>query len=358
MSSGVPGSGADNRSYRVVQWATGNIGARALRRVIEHPGLILAGVYVHSSGKAGRDAGDLAGGIGPVGIRATNNIDDIVALRPDCVLYMPYLCNIDEVCRLLESGINIVTTRGEFLNPNAMDQAVRGRVEQACHRGGASIHSTGSSPGFITEALPIVLASIQRRLNSLHINEFADVSSRDSAMMIFDIMGFGKTAGPVDHARQAHLRDAFAPSLQLTAEALGLPLEGFDVHGEVAVAKEDTKIAAGLISAGTVAAQRTTISGLRHGKPLISFTATWYCSTNVDTAGEAWNFLPSGWHIQLDGDAPLDVTIRFPTAPEHYAEMTPGLTAHRPVNAIPYVCAAPAGIRTTMDLPQIIAKLG
>jgi hypothetical protein len=40
------------------------------------------------------------------------------------------------------------------------------------------------------------------------------------------------------------------------------------------------------------------------------------------------------------------------------AEMTPGYTANRAVNAVPYVCAAPPGIRTTVDPPQIIPALG
>jgi hypothetical protein len=60
----------------------------------------------------------------------------------------------------------------------------------------------------------------------------------------------------------------------------------------------------------------------------------------------------------LQGDCPLELAISFPVAPEDYADMTPGLTAHRPVNAIPFVCEAPAGIQTTADLPQIIPRLG
>jgi 4-hydroxy-tetrahydrodipicolinate reductase len=92
----------------------------------------------------------------------------------------------------------------------------------------------------------------------------------------------------------------------------------------------------------------------------MTFTTTWFVSTDVETTdGEEWEFrTPSGWHIVLQGDCPLDVSISFPVAEEHYAEMTPGLTANRPVNAVPYVCEAPAGIRTIVDLPQIIARLG
>ena len=48
------------RAYRVVQWATGNIGRRALREVIRHPALELAGVLVYDPEKDGVDAGSSA----------------------------------------------------------------------------------------------------------------------------------------------------------------------------------------------------------------------------------------------------------------------------------------------------------
>ena len=153
-------------SCRVVQWATGNIGLCSLRAVIEHPALDLVGVYVYSEAKEGRDAGDLCGSA-PTGVFATREIEDILALRPDCVLYMADRANIDDLCRLLEAGINVVTTRSEFHRPQIMKPDVRERIEAACRRGGASLHSTGSSPGFITEAMPLVLTSIARRLDRL-----------------------------------------------------------------------------------------------------------------------------------------------------------------------------------------------
>ena len=344
--------------YRVVQWATGNVGSRALRRAIEHPGLNLVGLYVYSADKVGRDAGDIAG-IGPVGVSATNDIEDIVALRPDCVVYMPIQCNFDEVCRLLESGANIVTTRGEFHNPASMDPAVRARVEAACLRGNSSIHSTGCSPGFVTEALPLVLATLQRSIRRISINEFADCSSRNSPAMLFEIMGFGEKPGKSIQQRLDYLRDAFGPSLEVTAEALGLPCDGLEVSGGVALARHDVHIAAGTVPAGTIAAQRTTVSATRGGETLISFTANWYISTDIETNdGTQWDLRASGWHLVVDGDVPLDVAITYPIAAEDYAEMTPGLTAHRPLNIVPYICAAPPGIRTSVDLPQIIANLG
>ena len=346
-----------SRRYRVVQWATGNVGARALRRVAEHPGLDLVGVWVHSAAKAGRDAGELCG-LPPLGIAATNSIDDIIALRPDCVLHMPHMMNIDEVCRLLESGANVITTRTEFQNPDSLDPAIRDKVEAACRRGNSSLHGTGVSPGFITEAMPIVLASNQRRLDCLTIWEFGDNTSRNSPEMLFEVMGFGKPPGPVSQGQLDHLRDAFGPSLGLVAKAMGVPFDSVEVSGAQGIARRDTQIAAGLIPAGTVAAMRTVVTGLRGGKPLMRFIATWYVSSDVDTPGaEDWQFRESGWRVLVEGDCPLDIAITYPVAPEDYAEMTPGLTAHRPVNAIPYVCAAAPGIVTTMDMPQIVARL-
>ncbi len=132
---------------------------------------------------------------------------------------MPRALDADEVCRLLASGANVVTTRGEFHHPPSMDPALRERVEAACAEGGTSIHSTGSSPGFITEALPLVLSRrIQRRLDGLTIDEFADLSRRPSPDLLFGIMGFGKPPAAFDERRLSHGRTSFGPSLRLLAE--------------------------------------------------------------------------------------------------------------------------------------------
>ncbi|MCU1452010.1 MAG: dihydrodipicolinate reductase [Acidimicrobiales bacterium] len=342
-------------TYRVVQWATGNVGLRSLRVVIEHPDLELVGLFVYSDAKAGRDAGELCG-LGPVGVTATQDVDEILALEADCVIYMGDRFDVDVLCRLLASGANVVATRGELHRPASLDPAVRERIEAACREGGTTVHSTGSSPGFISEALPLVLTSIQRRLDSLVIDEFADLSSRDSPELLFDLMGFGKDPSAFGGSRRwEHGAMSFGPSLSVVADALGLPLDSVEASGEVATARHTTQIAAGTIEAGTVAAQRMIATGMHKGEPLLTFRANWYCTPDIEPA---WPLQASGWHVAVAGDAPLDVTVSFPVAPEDYAAMTPGLTAHRPVNAIPYVVAAEPGIRTIVDLPQVIAMLG
>ena len=342
------------RRYRVAQWATGNIGLRSLRAVIEHPQYDLVGVYVYSDHKAGKDAGALCG-TEPTGVIASRSIDEIIAARPHCVLYMPDRTEVDNLCRLLEAAINIVATRMDLHNPATLDPDVRSRIERACQQGGTSLYSTGSSPGFITEALPLTLLSLQRRLDRLTIDEYADMSSRNSPEMIFDLMGFGKKTSSYDPSGLAHHGAAgFGPSLHQLASAIGKPIEQVTASGSVAAAVRDTTIAAGEIKAGTIAAQRMEVVGIRAGDPLLVFRANWYLTRDVEPS---WDLADTGWHVLVEGDAPLDVTISFPVSEERWAATSPGLTAHRPVNAVPYVCDAAPGIRTTADLPPIAPNL-
>ena len=342
---------SEQARYRVIQWATGNIGRCSLKGIIGHPRMDLAGLHVSAPDKVGKDAGELCG-LDRTGVFATNSVDAIVALDADCVLYMRQGCDIDEVCRLLASGKNIVTTRGEFHHPRTMDPAIRSRAEEACAAGGTSIYSTGSSPGFATEALPLALISLQRRLDCLTIDEYADVSRRDSPDLLFNIMGFSRPVGPVHPGTLHHIRESFATSLGQIADAIGMPIEEFTVSGDYAAATHDVTIEAGTIPKGTAGAQRISVEGKRGGKTLLRFRANWYCTRDI---GQDWDLQETGWRMRLEGDTPLDVRIGFPIPLERYTAVMPGLTAHRALNAVPAVCAAAPGIRTTVDLPQVIA---
>lgn len=339
---------------RVVQWATGTVGAFALRAVIEHPDLDLVGVRVFSSAKDGLDAGDLCQ-LPATGIKATRNMDAIVALRPDCVLYMPDRTDIDDVCRLLESGVNIVTTRPEFFNPDLMDVSLRERVETSCLSGGASIHATGSSPGFITETLPIAFASLVRRLDFLSIEEFANCREGCSEEMLTDLMGFGETP---EQFAQRHSPEhvVFEHSLSTLAVAFGLMIEGFETTIEPAFCRTPTRLHKSAIAAGTVGGMRVAITGMRGGKPIMRFRSNWFVTTDIDPE---WEFFGSdGWRVVIEGDTPFDITVRLPMPIEDKLRASGRYTAHRPVNAIPYVVAAAPGIVTSNELPQVIVRLG
>lgn len=338
-------------SYRVIQWATGTIGRRALTAALAHPDLEVVGVRVFDPAKVGQDVGTLAG-VDPVGLAATDDVDALVALDADCVLHMPSRNDLDELCRLLASGKNVVSTCSELLHPRrALPAESVERLEAACRAGGSSLYGTGSSPGFISDVVPLTLLLVQRSLRTYAIEEFADLSRRPSPKLLFDVMGMGRRPGPVDERRAAHLRSSFGPSLEALAERVGLAIDRVDAVTEVAVATRPITIAAGDIDEGCIAAQRSTVAAKTGDETRLSFRATWYCTDALDPA---WELGATGWRVTVDGDTPLVVDLAFPIGTDQLAEVTPGYTAHPAVNAVAAVCAAPPGLVSTTDLPVIV----
>ncbi len=331
--------------YRVAQWATGHTGMHSLRKIIEHPRYDLVSLYVYSDEKAGRDAGDLCGGAS-IGITATKAIEDVIASRPDCVMYMPKLDSqsIDDMCRLLESGANIVTTVERFHHLASIDPKERKRLESACERGGTSLHSTGPVPGFITEVLPLALTLLERRLDRLSIVQCADLSDRQSPEMLNRFFGIDAASADLSEIAERSVV-ADGQSLRQLADVLGTPLDDVVVTVELALATKTVEISVTTIEAGTVGAWRMAVTGLRGGKPYLEYARTMYVTKDLDPA---WELRDTGWHVVVEGDAPLDVEIKF--AKDNYGPVSPGYNAHIAVNAIPAVCDAPPGIRTADEL--------
>ena len=132
-------------TIRVVQWTTGNVGRRSVIAIARNPGLELVGCYAWSPDKVGRDVGELCG-LERLGVVATDDVDALLALRPDCVVYNPMWQSIDELVRILAAGVNVVTTAA-FINGRRLGPD-RDRLVAACERGGASLFGTGISPGW------------------------------------------------------------------------------------------------------------------------------------------------------------------------------------------------------------------
>lgn len=339
---------------RIAQWGTGNVGLRALRAIIEHPLMELVALRVYAEAKAGRDAGELCG-LPPLGIAATRDLADVIAARPDCVVYLPDRVEADDLCRLLSAGINVATACIGFNHRGSIEPDLRARLESACAAGGASLYATGSSPGWSTEMLPIALLNLQRRLDCLTITDYADMASRDSPLMIFDALGFGRPPEDMPKDRRLGTAGSTPPTFRALAEAVGLPLDDVRTSIDYAVTRRREAIAAGTLEAGTVGGMRMGVIGLRGGQEVLRRFSVWHVTRDLDPA---WELRESGWRMQVKGDTSLDVTIGFDVGAEDYAAYSPGLTAHPVINAVPYVCAAAPGIVETSEMPMMVPWLG
>ena len=336
---------------RVIQWATGSIGRYAIGAVAEDPNLELAGVWVHSEEKDGKDAGTLAG-IEPLGISATRDAEALLALDADCVLYAPLLADVGEMCRLLDSGKNIVTPTGfSFVK----DPTLAARLDAACQAGGVSFHGSGIHPGFAGDRLPLVLSALCRRIDKVTVYEVCDLSqASESPEMMMEQLGFGMSAEDAAKeppALMGVMSTIFYESMDMLAAGLGFEIDGYDHKHEFAVAKRDIPVHAGVIKRGHVAGQHFEYTGLVRDRAVIQFQTYWKMARDIEPS---WPYdAPIEYTVEVEGDPSVRCTLS-PIEPEN---TEPGLvwTAMNCVNAIAPVCAAEPGIRSSLDLPLVRA---
>jgi 2,4-diaminopentanoate dehydrogenase len=343
---------------RVIQWATGSVGRHAVAAIHDHPGLEVVGALVYSDAKAGRDVGDICG-IGPIGVMATKDPDDIVALDADCVLYMPQgemnpVGALDDICCLLASGKNVVSTAVTgLIYPRSLGRRVVEKLEAACTDGQSSFHATGIEPGWAAEVLPLTMSALFQRIDTLLVQELMDYASYGSAETLFDIMGFGKAPDePVPMADAALAGVTFRAPLMLLADGLGATIDDFEYHREVAVTDKPFDIKAGRIEAGTICAQRFGYTAVVDGRRALTVE---HITRLGDDQAPDWP-TGRGWKVTVEGRPSMVLESKIATRGEDETDQGCLGTAMHAVHAIAPVCAAGPGIRTFLDLPMITGR--
>ncbi len=349
-------------TYRIIQWSTGNVGKHALRTIVERPDYELAGVRVYNPDKVGTDAGELLGRA-PIGVVATDDTEAILALDADCVCYAALGSTLasgegplDDLCRLLASGKNVVSSAVEyhaFLRPGE-EMAGAGahayeRLTAACEQGQTSFFHIGINPGFAMDLWPIMLSRVCRRIDHLQVTEVVDMSGYTSIHMVRDAIGFGLPPDQVTGLEQ-RMRDVYASpfylSMRMLSEAIGVPLDAVEYHREVAAVDHDLEIAAGTIAAGTVAAMRFRFDGMLGGRAVISLVWVWRVSSEV---APEWPAGEHRWILHVDGDPTVDSEMTMATS-EDAGRATSLAVATLMLNAVPTVVAAPPGILDNLSI--------
>lgn len=348
-------------AIRVIHIGTGNVGRLALAHVIADPRFDLVGVWVSTPSKVGRDAADLAGVAEATGVTATSDLAALLAAQPDCAIYCAMgdtrLQEALEDCRrILTAGVNVVgTAPGLLMYPwQVLPNKYIAPIEDAARQGESSLFINGVDPGFANDLLPFAIAGTCSSLEQVRCAEIADYATYDGAIVMFDVMGFGKPITDTPLLLQpGMLSIAWGPAIRQLAAGLGITLDAIvDAH-QKEPAPEAFDIAAGHIPQGGLAALRFEIKGLVDGRPaiVIEHVTRLRGDLRPDWPQPAQ---PGGsYRVEITGEPSYVVDI-CPTSRkgDHNHAAIAG-AAGRIVNAIPAVVAAPPGIRTTLDLPLI-----
>ena len=354
-----------NRPIRVAQIGTGNVGGHALKALITNPDYELTGVWVSSEAKAGKDAAELVGLDTRTGVKASTDLDEVLATKPDCAVYTAMadhrlLEALEDYRRILAAGVNVVGSGPVFLQfpwqviPDEMITP----LEDAAREGKSSLYVNGIDPGFANDLFPLALMGTCQSIDQVRCMEILDYATYDSATVMFDVMGFGKPMDEIPILLQPGvLSIGWGSVVRQLAAGLGVELDGLEEMYVREPAPEDFDIASGHIAKGTAAALRFEVIGLVNGAPVIVLEHI--TRLRPDLCPE-WpqpaNPEGGNYRIELTGEPSyvLELGLSSPNGDHNHAGVL--ATAMRIVNAIPAVVAADPGIRTTLDLPLVTGK--
>jgi len=346
-------------SFRVIQWGTGNVGTFSLRSIIAHPELELVGVCVHGEDKVGKDAGALCGHA-PVGVRATNDVDAMLAFDADCVCYTatadlrPFEA-IDDLCRILSSGKDVVSSSMvPLVHPKSFLPEVVEQLTAACKKGGTSFFTSGIDPGFSNDLLPLTLTGLCGHWEEVRILEVINYATYNQPQVLFETMGFGK---PLEETpillAPGILEFAWGGTVRLLAEGLGVELDDITASYEKKPAVKAIRIGDHTVLPGTMAALRFEVRGIVRGKPALIVE---HVTRLADDLAPEWPTGRGSYRVLIKGYPSMSCEYEFADEKGDHAVGGVILTATRIVNAIPAVCRAAPGLLSALDLPLITGK--
>ena len=274
-------------------------------------------------------------------------------LGADCVLYMPSFLDVDELCRLLASGINVVTTCGHFHHPASWiptcARRCRRRASSARPRSTARAAVPVSSPR-PSPRLDVDSAQARgpdhRRVCGSVATQFTGAAVRPD--------GFRAPRGPVRSVPGRLPAVQFWPSLRLVAHVIGMPLESVQTSGRARRRHTGNHDRRGHTAGGQrrrPADHRRRYAGrppaaaiprhlVLHHRPRARLGCARHRLAYVGRRRPASGRRHADARCPWSGWRPC----RRATRP------------NRTVNAVPYVCVAPPGTLSTLDLPQIVTS--
>jgi hypothetical protein len=339
------------------------VGSIAIDAIRGRPDLDLVGVWVHSEEKVGQDAGVLAG-LAPIGVTATSDADALIGLKPDCVVYAASGPERDagavpDYLRLLAAGINVVSTSSTSLvyPPSYFSPEWRDQMQDAAQNAGVSFYASGIFPGFGSDQLALLLSTQSKKIRCLKVTEVALNDHYPVADVMMNGMGFGhpldfepllKTPGFIEMAWRA--------PIHLMAAGLGVDVEEIRGTLDRRLTDRDIEVAFGTIKAGTCGAVSTRAAGVVNGREAIVVEHIIRMARDVAPDWLASEF-DATYRVDISGDPDIHCAMNVGAAEGHAAgHAAMAATAMRVVNAIPYVVDAPAGLLSSLDLPNTLPR--
>lgn len=322
---------------RVLHVGLGPIGLGVVRQVAGRKGLTAVGAVDVDPGKVGRDLGDVAELGRKLRLKVSDDVDAVIrATKPDVAI----LCTSSSIARLVpqvaaivKRRVPIVSTTEELAYPTRARRRFARQIDELAKKGRVAVLGTGVNPGFVMDALPIMLTGVCESVQAVHVDRIQDARIR--RLPFQQKIGSGLTReafqARVDAGTVRHV--GLAESITMIADALGWTLDRVtdDIVPKIAEAPIASQYLQ--VEAGQVCGLIQDGVGYRDGEPVITLHMEAYLG-----APESYDA------VRIEGTPPL----RMKLAGGVHGDIA---TASIAVNSIPKVLAAPPGLHTMRSLP-------
>jgi len=352
------------KKYKVIQCYTGTIGSHIGRLLIDNPKFELVGCLVHSDDKHGQDVGELLG-VDPIGVKATQSIDEICALDADCASYnglgggsdlggdVSGFWDIGLVARLLRSGINVYSGWGGWY-PEDKELQI---LTEACAAGDTSVAAAGNVPGLVSDAMPIFASGFTTNITRIHCRE-SDVIFHYPSAISQAAMGIGRS---MEDAKKnldpAPWEWLMRQSAKMVMDAIGAEMTDFRLLAkDLGAAPEEIHLPKSgvTIAKGHVAGVRWTYGAFSGDRCVYS------CEVELPTVcglGKGWrqSMDEPEYTVTLEGKPGIKMTFASLKGADDIQAVI-DINAARAINMIPLIIEAQAGCQSMLSMPFISAK--
>jgi hypothetical protein len=326
------------KKIRAIQYGVGPIGAAIVKLLREKHSVEVIGAIDKDPAKAGRDLGEVVGAQdAPWGVPVIGDAAAMLRKSADIVVHstsssLPAV--MDQLIECLAAESCVVSTCEELAYPFRKYPELSAKLDEEAKTWGVALVGTGVNPGFVMDKLAITLSSVSQKID--HVKSLRIVDAGKRRLPLQKKIGAGMSveefraqvaAGVIKH-------HGLPESIAMVADALGFAVDEITETIEPVVARELVKTEFLEVAAGQAAGVHQIARGLAAGEEKV------YMELQMYVGAKDPHDL-----IELTGTPGLKLTIPGGT----HGDLA---TAAVVVNTIPAILAAPAGLRTSRDLPM------
>jgi hypothetical protein len=330
------------RPLRTAHYGLGDVGKEVVALLARRPDVQIVAALDGDPLKVGKDLGEVVGLSHGLGVSVSCDPGLLLSsVGADVVIHAtsPYLSVASpELLPILGSGRSVISACAELVYPWTSHPDMASRLDATAKQGGAALLAVGASPGFVTDSLPLFLASACVKVEAVFVTRVIDLTNEHTPVQTAAGVGMTLEAFRKAADEAAVGFPALLDSVGLMAATLGWRLDTLVETIEPIQATRRWETGATIVATGMVAGLRQLARGYKGGAETLRVDLIAFLGANDPHDA-----------IFVRGRPSISARIEG-SIPSHLASSA--LIVH----SLPAVAAAPPGLLSVSGLLGTYAK--